>query len=223
MYRCENCGVTVKTKGTLCPLCQTSLAGDETGAEQTYPVSDAKKSRRLLIESCISLTIIFTQVLVNFLTSPGILWCIPSCATVLYSWLIVVLARTGRMRTGITWYYHLLPVTFLMILYNWYIIEAGPVLSWYPTYGLALCIVLSLLINSGWMLFSRRSAFNILPSQLLFCVLGLIPISLALFSVIAFSWASVGTATLSLVTFTSILIIYRMRMWRMLRRHFYSM
>jgi hypothetical protein len=223
VYHCTGCGVTVKTKVALCPLCRKPLHGDEAGTEQSYPASDAKKSRRLLIECLITLTVILTQVLVNFLASPGILWCIPSCATVLYSWLIVILARKGRLRGGIAWYYHLPPVAFLLILYSLYIIEAGQALSWYPTYGIAFCIALSLLINNGWMLVSRRSAFRILPSQLFLCVVGLIPILLALFSVIAFTWASIGTASLSLATFAAILIIYRARIRRTLRRYFYTM
>ncbi len=222
MYRCVNCGVTVKTMTTCCPLCHMSLEGDETGTEQTYPFICAKKSCRVIIESGTSLTIMAIQVLINLLVSPGILWCIPACATVLYSWLIVILARTGRMRNGVTWYYHLLPVSLLMILYNLYVIEAGPVLSWFPTYGLAFCIALFLLINNGWMLYSRRSVFNILPSQLFICILGLIPIYLVLLKVIAFSWANMGTAALSLGTVITVLIIYRTRTRMMLRRYFYT-
>lgn len=222
MLNCEKCGVTVRTKATACPLCHAPLAGDMAGTEWTYPAVNLKKSRRLLMESLISLTILFVQVLVNLLTTPYILWCIPSCAAVLYSWLIVILARTGRMRKGVAWYYHLLPVAALLILFNLYVIGAGNGLSWFLTYGYAFGIALPMLINNGWILLSRRSVYNILPSQLFTCILGLVPISLALFSVIAVTWASIGAASLSFATVAAVVLIYRTRIFRALRRYFFT-
>lgn len=222
MLYCKHCGVNVQTKATACPLCRAPLTGDMAGTERTYPVSKLRKSRRLLMESLISLTILFTQVLVNLLTTPLFLWCIPSCATVLYSWLVVILARTGRMRRGVTWYHHLLPVTGLLILFNLYIIGAGNGLTWYLTYGYAFGIAFPLIINNGWILLSRRAAHNILPSQIFTCVLGLVPISLALFSVVAVTWASIGAASLSLATVVVTVIIYRARVLTSLRRYFFT-
>jgi hypothetical protein len=182
----------VKTEAALCPLCHTLLLGDNKETERTYPAFHAKREYRLLIEACVALLMIISHVIVNLLVSPQVLWCIPSCATVAYFWLLVVLTRKGWLRHGITWKYHLLPVTVLLVLYNLYVNGAGPAISWYPTYGLAFCIALSLLINNGWMLLARHAAFDILPSQFILSILGMVPVCLAILRVIAFSWANIG-------------------------------
>lgn len=223
MYHCTKCGVTVKTQAAVCPLCRGALHGDGEGAEQTYPKAAEKRNRRLLVECVISLALMLIQVLVNYLTTPHVYWCIPACITVLYSWLLVVLVRTGRMRRGITWYSHLLPVALLVLLFSVYIMRSGAVPGWYLTYGIAFCISLSLLINNGWILIHRRSAFDILPSQVILCLLGFVPVCLALFKVIVFSWANAGTAMLSLATVAGILFLYRSRSKTALRRYFFMM
>jgi len=223
MYQCKQCGVTVKTESIHCPLCHSLLDGDPSNTEQTYPMFQARKEHRLQIEGFAAFIMIIAHVMINLIVTPALLWCIPSCATVLYFWLLVVLNRKGRMRHGITGKYHLLPVTALLILYNLYVNEAGPVLSWYPTYGLAFCLALSLLINNGWMLLSRHCAFDILPSQIIISILGMIPVYLVVIRVIAFSWASVGTAALSLGTLVFILIVYRARTKMLLQSYFYAL
>ncbi len=221
MLYCRKCGVTVKTRAERCPLCRAPLHGDDAGTEQTYPKAVDKRNRRLLVECAISLSLVLIQVLVNYLATPHVYWCIPASVTVLYSWLLVVLVRTGRMRRGITWFSHLLPVALLVLMFALYIMRSGAVPGWYLTYGIAFCISLSLLINNGWILIHRRSAFDILPSQVILCVLGFVPVCLALFRVIVFSWANAGTAILSLMTVGGILFLYRSRSKTALRRYFF--
>ena len=221
MKHCLACGITVQTTAVACPLCHTPLAGDASATQQTYPTFQPKKVHRLLLEGGIAFFLITLHVVLNLFILPNLLWCIPLCATVLYSWMLLILRRKGKLRRGITWKYHLLPVTVLLILYNLYMNEAGPVLSWYPTYGLAFCIALCLLINHGWMFFSRRSALDIIPSQLIISLLGMVPIYLVLVRVITFSWASVGTAALSVITLVSLLVLYRANIRAMLKHYFY--
>jgi len=222
VYCCQQCGVTVKTAAAHCPLCHAPLNGDNCGTERTYPEFEPKKDRRLLAEGCIALAIILAHIVINLFVTPGLMWCVPSCATVIYSWLLVVLARKGKLRHGIGWKYQLAPVAVLLILYNLYVNRAGPVLTWYPTYGLSFCLALSLLINYGWMLVSRRSALDILPSQLIISVLGIVSFCLVLLRVIAFSWASVGTAALSAGTLIFSLVLCRTKAPAALQSYFHA-
>ena len=221
MYQCKECGVTVKTLSTRCPLCHGPLQGDPAGAERSYPVYRARKMRRVWTECCVTGGIMGFHILLNLFVSPQVLWCIPFCATVVYSWLLVALDRKGVLRHGITWTYHLLPITVLLMLYNLYTNGGGPALSWFPTYGIAFCIALSLLINYGWILVSRRSALDVLPSQLMISIAGLITVLLVILRVIAFTWACVGTGVLSLATLAFILIAYRARTRAMLQSYFH--
>lgn len=221
MYQCNQCGVTVKTAATRCPLCHGLLDGGPAGTERSYPACSPRKTRRFWTEFGVIAAIMGFHVLLNLFVSPQVLWSIPFCATVAYSWLLVALDRKGVLRHGITWTYHLLPITALLMLYNLYTNGGGPALSWFPTYGIAFCIALSLLINYGWFFLSRRSALDVLPSQLIISIAGLIPVLLVVLRVIAFTWACVGTAVLSVATLLFILLAYRTKTRTMLQSYFH--
>lgn len=99
MQYCEKCGVNVAGSHMRCPLCQGTLAGERTEAEDVFPhLSDSGKSHGLFYRLLVFATVVTAVICVsiNFLLPTRIWWSGFVVGGMVSAWLLVAVALRKR-------------------------------------------------------------------------------------------------------------------------------
>ena len=103
MKTCKQCNLTVREALDKCPLCYTTLSGEEEGCTQSYPrTSDFFSRYNLLMRILIFVSIVGCAacLILNFIYPTGYFWSLLIVGGVVYSWAAAMSAIKKRYNIG---------------------------------------------------------------------------------------------------------------------------
>ena len=87
MIECKNCGIKIKDKTKVCPMCDMVLSGDDKHNENTYP--DVRQKTKILrrivnIFSYFAIVLEIVFIVINYYNFEGVKWSAISGGAIVY-------------------------------------------------------------------------------------------------------------------------------------------
>lgn len=227
MQYCEDCKVFISTKTDACPLCHAPLPERE-NAElvQTYPdFAPLKRKSRLLalLYSAACFFVIAVCVLINLLTWQGHLWSALVAAPVLYVWLTGLFTFRKRVHLGLKLMAHAVGIVLLLVAINGFSGSARIMshVSWAVAYTMPFIFIGFILAINVLIARKRHTLKDYLLYQLSLCVIGFIPLLLALLNVAQPVYPSILAAVCSALTIGGLFLFGRKKAVSELNKKFH--
>ncbi|MFA5542416.1 MAG: DUF6320 domain-containing protein [Bacilli bacterium] len=206
MKKCSKCKVEVNTIRKTCPLCGQFLENpDKEEFTQIYPtyVNEAKKIDLFLrILLFISVTVMATVLLINFLTYDGVSWSLYVVIGVVYAW--ILWRSTIKSKRNVASRLLVQMIALSLTVYG--IEEISNTGNWALDYIIPfICVATTLSIVI--LIFSKKMLYSdYLFYLLLSIIIGFVPLILYLTQIINVLWPSITAAGVSSITTLGMII-----------------
>jgi len=215
MRHCPDCRVGISTITDVCPLCHRPLQGAaDADAMQTYPpFSPSRKavSRWSKPMTITAVSLIAAAGVANLWLWSGTLWSVIFIACVLYAWLLGLFTCNKRIHLGYKLIVHAVSMPLLLAVVNMFATRTETIqrVSWAVSYGLPITLICFIAAINSIMVKWKQKRRDYLLYQLSLCVIGFIPLVLALTGVARPALLSVIAAGCSYLTIVWMLVFAR--------------
>lgn len=215
MKYCEDCRINVPGKELSCPLCHKSMTIlDDQENGQIYPDFEPQKRRDKKLIKAFSKTavlLIFSSVIINMMISSETWWSAIFSSFVLYVWLLGLLTFKRTAHPGLKLMAHAIAMPLLLVVINSFASNTRTFtrVSWAVSYAMPIIIICFIIVINIMMYRRRQNLRNYLLYQLSLCVIGFVPLILALVGVAKPIQPSIIAASCSFLSILALLLFSR--------------
>jgi len=190
MRICKQCGISIKTEGSSCPLCGQDTFMIDATAEQAYPIVSYKIIKDFLnrLFAFLSIAIGGISVFLNFYTSLKAPWSLIVIASLLYSWSLYFYNIKRYKNRGQSLLMQTIGICVMVFIIDF----ATGVSKWSTTYVLAPVILSSNIMGAILVLTKPYKIYEYMMYEIALIVMGAIPFLLFILKLATVAWIGVS-------------------------------
>ncbi len=208
MKKCSNCGVSVYSTNTKCPLCQRYLSNSDTTIEKPwypyYSSTETRQPNRLLsrLIAFICIAVMSICAFTNFFVATDTAWSLYVITCVLYGWLLIRHTFLSKVHLGQKIIIQVLGLTGMLLTLN--MLEGGN--RWSVNYVFPFLIIGATFLITVIVVIKKMLWKEFVGFIIALILLGFLPLLLYLIGISQVLWAAATSELYAFLTFSGMII-----------------